>query len=222
MSDVLLVGSATAEVEVLRSGLDAELLDMPRLGSAAPMPWQGVAPWPWADELDAWRTVGCAGPAHERVVVAVWDVEVPPAVVLEDLGDEGWFARHELPFARWFAAMGVAARRCVDGGAIVAVIERPSPLDCAGRAAETGLADAIESMVRSIARAEGHRNVRVNAVSTPTRFRPERVVDPAPSLARYPGTVEADVLGAVRVLLADDAIGVSGTVLDADGGRSWR
>lgn len=227
MSDVLLVGSTTAEVEILRLGLDAELIDVPALALASARngtgtPWEELGSWPWAAELDAWRTDACWGAGHRRVVVAPWDEEVPLAVALDDLGAEGWVARHELPFARWFAAMGVAARRCVDGGAIVAVIERPAPLDCAGRAAETGLGDAIESMVRSMARAEGHRNVRVNAVTTPTRLRPANVVDPAPSLARYPGTVDADVLGAVRLLLAEDALGITGTVLDADDGRSWR
>lgn len=219
---VLLVGSDTAEIEVLRSGLDAERLDVPRVGQTTDAPDADDTPWPWAGRLEAWRDDACSGPAHDAVVVAVWDQEVLASVPLIDLGADGWATRHEVPFARWFAAMGVAARRCADGGSVVAVIERPSPLDCSGRAAETGLADAIESMVRSVARAEGHRNVRVNAVTTPTRIPPELVVAPAPSLARYPGSVEVDVLGAVRLLLDGDAIGITGTVVDADDGRSWR
>lgn len=218
MSDVLLVGSAVAEVEVLRLGLGAELLELPVM----PEVGADAAAWPWSASLDAWRDLAGAGAHHRHVVVAVWDEVVPPPVPLADLDAHGWFARHEVPFARWFAAMGVAARRCIDGGAIVAVIERPSPLDCAGRAAETGLGDAIESMVRSIARAEGHRDVRANAVTTPVRLRPEHVVDPAPSLARYPGTIDADVLGAVRLLFEDDAVGITGSMLDADDGRTWR
>lgn len=218
MSDVLLVASATAEVDVLRHGLGADLLELP----AAPEVGPDAAAWPWSAPLDVWRAEAGAVAPHRQVVVAVWDETVPPAAALADLDESGWFARHEMPFARWFAAMGVAARCCDDGGAIVAVIERPSPLDGAGRAAETGLGDAVESMVRSIARAEGHRDVRVNAVTTPTRLRPAQVVDPTPSLARYPGTVDADVLGAVRLLLADDAVGLTGSVLDADDGRSWR
>lgn len=221
MSEVLVVGSASAEIEVLRVGLGAELLEVPEPDLVA-VAQAEAASWPWAAQLDAWRTEACGGPVHDQVVVAVWDSEAPQATELADLDDDGWFARHEAPFARWFAAMGVAARRCADGGTIVAVIERPPPLDCAGRAAEAGLGDAVESMVRSIARAEGPRDVRVNAVTTPTRLRPDQVVDPAPSLARYPGTVEADVLGAVRLLLDDGAIGVTGSVLDADAGRSWR
>lgn len=147
---------------------------------------------------------------------------MPAAVDLNELADRDWFDRLEVPFGRWYAAMGVAARRCADGGTIVAVIERPPPLDCAGRTAETGLADAVESMVRSIARAEGSRDVRVNAVTTPTRLAPERIVAPAPSLARYPGTVDDDVVGAVRLLLHDGAVGVTGAIVDADDGRSWR
>ena len=222
MSGVLLVGSATAEVEVLRVGLDAEMVEVPAPYPVATGPVVEATTWPWAAELDSWRADAGSGAAHPQVVVAVWDEEVPASVSLADLDAEGWFARHEAPFARWFAAMGVAAGRCADGGTIVAVIERPSPLDCAGRAAEAGLAEAVESMVRSIARAEGHRDVRVNAVTTPTRLAPTHVVDPAPSLARHPGSVHTDVLGAVRLLLDDGAVGVTGTVLDADDGRSWR
>lgn len=222
MNDVLLVGSAIAEIEVLRTGLDAELVPVPGALQMASTGADDALSWPWSASLDEWRSEACEGPAHSQVVVAVWDEAVPTCTALVDLDEAGWFARHEAPFARWFAAMGVAARRCADGGAIVAVIERPPPLDCAGRAAETGLGDAVESMVRSIARAEGPRDLRVNAVTTPTRLRPAHVVDPAPSLDRYPGTVEADVLGAVRLLLDDGTVGVTGTVLDADDGRSWR
>lgn len=224
MSDVLLLGSAAAEVDVLRAGLDADLVAIPDVveqtlgGDVA----HDRGAWPWSTMLDDWRSETLDGPRYRRVVVAAWDVDPPASVPLVELDQASWFARHEAPFARWFAALGVASRRCAGGGTIVAVIECPAPLDCAGWAAETGLGDAVEAMVRSIARAEGHRGVRVNAVTTPIRLRPDRVVDPAPSLDRYPGTVADDVLGAVRILLDDDAVGITGTIVDADGGRSWR
>lgn len=222
MTDVLLVGSATAEVEVLCEGLSADMVVVPAPRRAPAITTTDAPDWPWAAALDAWRAEACAAPVYPRIVVAVWDEDVGSPAPLATLGLEGWFARHEAPLARWFAAMGVASRRCAGGGAIVAVIERPSPLDCAGWAAETALGDAVESMVRSLARAEGSRNVRVNAVTTPTRLAPEHLVDPAPPLARYPGSVDPDVLGAVRLLLDDGAIGVTGTVVDVDAGRSWR
>lgn len=221
MSDILVIGSVTEPVEVLRSGLDAELVEVPTL-AADHESTKEMPTWPWSATLDAWRTSAAAGRAHRQIVVAPWADLLSKPVPLVDLADEDWFARLELPFARWYAAMGVAARRCADGGTIVAVIERPPPLDCAERAAETGLADAIESMVRSVARAEGARDVRVNAVTTPVRLAPERVVAPAPSLSRYPGTMETDVVGAVRMLLHDGAVGVTGSIVDADDGRSWR
>jgi NAD(P)-dependent dehydrogenase (short-subunit alcohol dehydrogenase family) len=118
--------------------------------------------------------------------------------------------------------MGVAARRCADGGAVVAVVERPPPLDVAGWAPAAAVADAAENLARSLARAEGGRGVRVNAVTTPVRLHRPPLVDPQPSLATYPGRVDREVVGAVRMLLGDDAAGVTGTVVHADGGRSWR
>jgi enoyl-[acyl-carrier-protein] reductase (NADH) len=112
--------------------------------------------------------------------------------------------------------------RCADGGAIVAVIERPSPLDCIGWAPESGVADAVEALTRSLGRSEGPRGVRVNAVTTPARLTGADVVAPPPPLATFPGTVEREVVGAVRLLLSDDAAGLTGTVTHADSGRSWR
>ena len=75
------------------------------------------------------------------------------------------------------------------------VAEQPAPLDCAGRAAETGLADAVETLARSLARSEGPRGVRVNTVTTPARLtRPPVVLpprrsprSPARSPSRWPG-----------------------------------
>ena len=71
--------------------------------------------------------------------------------------------------------------------------------------------------------------MRVNLVTTPARTAPGgpsdpdgRVVAPPPPLDRYPGTIEDDVAGAVRMLLGPGAVGLTGTVLHADSGRSWR
>jgi NAD(P)-dependent dehydrogenase (short-subunit alcohol dehydrogenase family) len=198
MSDaggVLLLGSPTAPVASLAAALGTEVTPLPSPEEEAPA---------------------------AAVVVAVWSEAVAEPAGLATLGLDEWMARAEEPLARWFTALGVAARRCADGGAIVAVVEKPAPLDCAGWAAEAGVADAVEAMVRSLARSEGGRGVRVNAVTTPTRLVPATVVDPAPSLASFPGTVADEVAGAVRLLLSADAGGVTGTVVNADCGRSWR
>jgi len=211
----LLLGSATADVSGLAAALAADLVAVPEATG-------GGVDWAWADELEDWRRTAASGPPAERVVVAVWPENLGPPGELADAPLDEWIARAEVGFARWFAALGVAARRCTDGGAIVALVERPAPLDCAGWAPETGGADAVEAMVRSLARSEGARGVRVNAVTTPLRSTRLPVVDPAPSLATFPGRVDHEVAGAVRLLLGGDAAGVTGTVVHADCGRSWR
>ena len=82
-------------------------------------------------------------------------------------GSTRWVARAELALARWVTAFGVAKLRCADGGVVVAVVDRPAPLDSAGWAPESGIADAVEALTRSLARSEGPRRVRVDAVTTP-------------------------------------------------------
>jgi NAD(P)-dependent dehydrogenase (short-subunit alcohol dehydrogenase family) len=155
------------------------------------------------------------------VVVAPWDEGVAWAP-LGEVDLDGWMARCEVPLARWWAAMGVAARRCADGGAIVAVVEAPPPIDSAGWAPAAAVADAAENMIRSLAHAEGARGVRANTVTTPVRLQHAPLVDPQPPLANFPGTIAGEVAGAVRLLLDGDAAGVTASVVHADSGRWLR
>jgi enoyl-[acyl-carrier-protein] reductase (NADH) len=215
------VGSAIDEVRALCEGLGGDLLALPDEPASVGV-GVGALGWLWADDLQRWQDETRNARTADRVVVAAWPQFTAARGALVDASIESWVQRGELPLARWFAAMGVAASVCADGGAIVAVIERAAPLDCAGWAPETGVADAVESMVRSLARAEGTRNVRVNAVTTPVRLPAPTIVAPAPSLATFPGSLDVEVVGAVRMLLGPDAVGVTGTVVHADCGRSWR
>ncbi len=201
----LVLGSGVEEVRRLAVAFGAELTAVPDDVEA----------------LDGWRDAEKVGPPVDEVVVAVW-LREQTQQDLAATGYDAWVERCEVPLARWWAAMGVAARRCADGGAVVAVVERPPPLDVGDWAPAAAVADAAENLARSLARAEGGRGVRVNAVTTPVRLHRPPLVDPQPSLATYPGRVDREVVGAVRMLLGDDAAGVTGTVVHADGGRSWR
>jgi len=213
MSETLFLGSGQHEARELEAALGADLVAVPGGG-------EHDLDWSWSGPLESWRTSVETGPKAARVVVAPW-ADAPEQRPLVDLDLDAWLARSELALARWVAALGVAKVRCADAGVIVAVVDRPAPLDCAGWAPESGIADAVEALVRSLARSEGPRGVRVNAVTTPARLTRRPVVDPPPPLARFPGTIEHDVLGAVRLLLSPDAAGLTGTVLHADSGRSW-
>jgi hypothetical protein len=202
-STPLLIASDAPETRALAAALGAAWCAAPLAASA----------------LEAWRAEQGAHAAQASVVVAL-----PAAAAgapLDETDAGAWLARAEDPIARWVFALGVAAARCADGGAIVAVVDRPAPLDCAGFAPEAAVADAACALARSLARAEGGRGVRVNAVVTSARLAPERPVDPAPALASFPGAYEREVAGAVRLLLAGEAAGVTGQVLAADCGRTW-
>jgi len=176
---------------------------------------------PLAERLGATvADVASDGPSAERVVVAAWPDRLEPGAV-DDLSPDEWAARGEEPLVEWLVAMGAAAARCADGGVIVAVVDRPPPLDAAGWAPESGIADAVEALARSLARSEGPRGVRVHAVTTASRVARPPVVDPQPPLGGYPGDLD-DAVGAVRLLLDDETAGLTGTVVHADRGRSWR
>jgi NAD(P)-dependent dehydrogenase (short-subunit alcohol dehydrogenase family) len=174
-----------------------------------------------AAELEAWRARECAGARCERIAVALLAESAAHRGAVVSLDPAAWPARTDEAIARWAFALGVAAARCVDGGAIVALIERPAPLDCAGYAAESAVADAACALVRSLARSEGPRGVRVNAVATSARVAPAHPVAPPPALESFPGALDREVAGAVRLLLSGDASGITGQVLAADCGRTW-
>ncbi len=177
--------------------------------------------WPSAEHLGRWRGENSTGQLAAAVVVAVWPVVQAPMPLIGTSASE-FVRRSEWPFMAWVAALGVAVSRCADGGSIVAVVERPSPLDCAGWAPESGTADAVEALIRSIARSEGHRDVHANAVTTPSRLAPAHPIAPLPPLATFPGRIDVEVTRAVQMLLGPGREGLTGTIMHADCGRSWR
>jgi NAD(P)-dependent dehydrogenase (short-subunit alcohol dehydrogenase family) len=205
--DTLLLGHDGALARTLAGELGASLCVLPRGASDA--------------DLETWRARLAAGPTCGRVVVALGHDPAPNPLPLCEIETALWQQRAEVPFLAWCVALGAAASCCADGGAIVAVAEAPPPLDAAGFAPESGLAEAVGALVRSIARAEGGRGVRANAVTTPARLRLGPVPDPAPALASFPGQLAREVAGAVRLLLSDEARGITGRTVPADCGRSW-
>jgi NAD(P)-dependent dehydrogenase (short-subunit alcohol dehydrogenase family) len=170
------------------------------------------------DGLDAWRTAIAAVPEDDAIIVCTW-TDPGPATPLVDLDPGAWRQRVEWPTALWFTTLVAAAGRCRDGGALVAVVERPATLDAPGHAPVVAVADGIVNLVRSLALIEGARGVRVNAVTTRLHTVPPVLLGAAPALATFPGRVEVEVAGAVRLLLSPDAAGITGEAIAADGGR---
>jgi hypothetical protein len=61
--------------------------------------------------------------------------------------------------------------------------------------------------------------VRVNAVLTSIHTDPVGLLGSPPPLTTFPGRIAVEVAGAVRLLLSEDAAGVTGTALPATAGR---
>lgn len=195
--DLSFIGTASPDAACLARALDP--------GSTMTCPEPPAAEswsWDWADLLTAWRAeIEGLGPAG-RVVVCTWPNGVP-AAPLVDLAPVQWRQHVEWPTALWFSTLVAAAGRCAEGGSLVAVVDRPPAVDAIGHGAAVTVADGVTNVVRSLAAAEGERGVRVNAV-----------------IASLPGPVEIEVAGAVRMLLSDDAVGITGTAVSATGGRA--
>jgi NAD(P)-dependent dehydrogenase (short-subunit alcohol dehydrogenase family) len=206
MRDALLViGDESSASSALAEALGGDALAVP--ASAA--------------ELEAWRARELGGEPHRRIAIGLFAQPARAPLPIVATSPDDWLARAEDTLVRWTFALGVAAARCEEGGAVVAVVERPAPLDCAGFAPEAAVADGVCALVRSLARSEGARRVRVNAVLTSARTAPAHPIAPPPALASFPGSLAREVAGAVRLLLADDAAGVTGQTLAADCGRTW-
>ena len=115
--------------------------------------------------------------------------------------------------------MAAAAGRCTDGGAVVVVVDRPATLDAPGHAAAVTVAEGIANLVRSLAAREGGRAVRVNAVLSARHTSTGGLLGSPPPLATFPGRIDVEVAGAVRLLLSDDAAGMTGSAISPTGGR---
>jgi enoyl-[acyl-carrier-protein] reductase (NADH) len=215
---VLLLGTASPEIEVLVEALGADLISLP------PMPSTEAGElsksWSWAKELEQWRERTLTGARYQKIVVAIWQQEQVGQVLVETELPQ-WTQRCEVPIAWWAVALGCAQSLCSENGAVVVLIEMPSALDSENWTAEVAVAEAAVALTRSLARAEGARGIRFNAVTTPVRMTGNQIlVAPPPPLDTFPGRLDREVVGAVRLLLQDDACGLTGTVLHADGGRT--
>jgi NAD(P)-dependent dehydrogenase (short-subunit alcohol dehydrogenase family) len=171
----------TEPARALASRLGARWLGVPEIRLDAR--WSGGA------ELEAWRGEVTSGPPAPAVIVAVWP-DIPQRSTLVDTGWETWLATVETPYALWFAALAAGARRCADGGRVIALVDRPAPKDSGGWSAPSAVADAVEVLVHSLAEVHRPRGIGVNLVTTPAR------------LAGGEGATEAELAATVSMLLA--------------------
>jgi NAD(P)-dependent dehydrogenase (short-subunit alcohol dehydrogenase family) len=201
----ILFATDTPSMRSLGDQLSAELLVLPALDEP--------------ESFEAWRAEVGAVADCSRVIVSVWNA-TPMQGALVEQEQEAWLRRFEHPYLLWNFALGAAARRCRDGGAIVALVQTPAALDAAGWTPEMSIGDGVVALVRSLAASEGPRRIRANAVTTPIPMVGETVIAPRPPLDGFPGRLDEEVAGALRLLLSSDASGLTGRVVAADGGRS--
>lgn len=203
---ILLFAQDDVRARALAKALDAEIEAVPDSSSDPAV-------------LEAWREGALAGAPRSKLVVYLGAVTHEPRPLME-LDESVWSARFERPYLAWNLALGAASKRVADSGALVAVVQTPSALDSAGWVPEASIADGVIALVRSIAAAEGGRGVRANLVTTPTGLVEPPVIAPQPPLACFPGGLDREVAGAVRLLLSTDAGGITGRSVPADGGRT--
>jgi len=207
------LGTRSSDAELLSRTLGAD-----RTVTCPATPQTDGWAWDFAGILDAWRSHIDSLPSAHQIVVCTWS---PPAasVRLVELDAAQWRQQVEWPSALWYSTMVAAAGRCCDGGSVVAVVERPANLDASGQAPVVAVADGVLNLVRSLAAHEGGRSVRVNAVITSQHTGGHGLPGAPPPLATFPGRVDVEVAGAVRLLLSPDAAGMTGSALSATCGR---
>jgi NAD(P)-dependent dehydrogenase (short-subunit alcohol dehydrogenase family) len=176
--------------------------------------------WPWgfAGAIEEWTQEIEGAPTVDQVVVCTLP-EPTPNVPLVDLNPVQWRRQVEWPTALWFATLVAAAGRCRDGGSLVVVVDRPATLDAEGHSAPVTVAEGVINVVRSLAAREGGRGVRINAVVSALHTDTDALLGSPPPLATFPGRIDVEVAGAVRLLISDDASGVTGAALAATAGR---
>jgi NAD(P)-dependent dehydrogenase (short-subunit alcohol dehydrogenase family) len=211
--DLSFVGTGSADSDLLAGAL------APAMTVSVPSrPGTDSWDWRWADVLDDWRAEIEGLPMTDRVVVCTW-TDAASGAPLVDLGAGVWRRDVEWPTALWFATLAAAPGRCRDGGSVVVVVDRPAALDAPGHGPAVAVAGAVTNLVRSLAAREGGRAVRVNAVVSSCHARTGGLPGSPPPLPTFPGRVDVEVAGAVRLLLSDDAAGITGAALPATGGR---
>jgi hypothetical protein len=161
--------------------------------------------WSAGPTIEQWREATIEGPEAQSVVVAVWP-ESPRPSALADQDLEQWLSTMEVPFALWFAALAAGSERCGAGGQLVAVVDRTDPKDAAGWGAETAIADAVTTMVRSFAMIHRPRGVRMSLVTWPAR------------LTGSPGGSMDELVATVAMLLSNRGDGPASSVIHLGGG----
>lgn len=228
-SDVLWIGDSGSVSEPLAAALEcASRVDIPfghaddtTAASSVEVFNQRLVEWR--------RSASGSQPEVGGVVVAAVGAALAPGkdevarVPIIGTTLEQWRVGFESPLKLWFTALQLASDVCRDGGSIVVVVDGAPSLDIEGQGPAVALADGLATAARSLALSEGERGVRVNCVSTPViteRGRPGPFSGFAPPIG-YPGEMGGDLVGAVRMLLSDDARAITGSTIRADYGRSW-
>lgn len=216
----LCIGRPDAGARELADTLGVSHLAPPALTGAAVAETLDSGSWAFTDTIEGWAAELAAGDPLDRIVLATW-LEHPPADSFADLSEAAWLTSVEYELALWARTIVAVAGRAAPGASIAVIVDRPSPLDAVGHVPALAVAEGLRILARSAALVHGERMVRINTIAASLDTSARHLVGMAPALPTFPGRIAIEIAGAVRALWRNDTIGVTGTVLTVDGGRSW-
>ncbi|KAH7054517.1 hypothetical protein B0J12DRAFT_455788 [Macrophomina phaseolina] len=173
-------------------------------------------------QVDGWikDTVQWAGKLNAAVNAAGINCSESGQPTLAETSDERWDMLLQVNLSGMFYCLRSELNNIEDGGAIVCIASVQGLMGFATSAAYSATKHGVVGLVRSAAKENGERNVRVNAVA-PGAIDTRMVLDAHRTDIRTPiqriGRPE-EVASLISFLLSDDAGFITGATYSIDGG----
>ncbi|KAK7545666.1 hypothetical protein IWX49DRAFT_334124 [Phyllosticta citricarpa] len=174
------------------------------------------------ENVDDWinNTVQWAGKLDAAVNSAGRNCSESGAPTIEDTSDERWDTLLHTNLSGTFYSLRAELRNIKDGGSIVCISSVQGRLGFPTSAAYSAAKHGVIGLVRSAAKENGARNVRVNAVAPgaiDTRMVMEEHKNEIQTPIKRIGTPQ-EVASLIAYLLSDEAAFITGATYSIDGG----